>query len=90
MAFTVHNEPSNFDDASVHSGRRLDPFPVRLTVDEAATLTDDRPASNSRKNLETFWTREERWTEAMRSAFALTRYGATAFACICEGWLAEP
>ncbi len=38
MAFTVHNGASNFDDASVHSGRRRDPLPVLLTVDEAATL----------------------------------------------------
>jgi excisionase family DNA binding protein len=37
VAFTVHNEASNFDDASVHSSRR-DPLPVLLTVDEAATL----------------------------------------------------
>ena len=38
MAFTVHNEVSNVNDPSMHPGRRRDPLPVLLTVDEAATL----------------------------------------------------
>ena len=38
MRFTVHNGVSSVDDASVHMARRRDPFPVLLTVDEAATL----------------------------------------------------
>ena len=38
MPFTVHNGASNLDDANAHPGRRLEPFPVLLTVDEAATL----------------------------------------------------
>ena len=62
-----------------------DAITVRLKPDTTGTT-----ASISWKKLETFRTREGRWTEAMKSAFALNRYGATAFACICEGWLAEP
>jgi excisionase family DNA binding protein len=38
VPFTVHNGASNFDDASADPGRRRDPLPVLLTVDEAATL----------------------------------------------------
>jgi len=38
VPFTVHNGASNFDGGSTHVGRRCDPLPVLLTVDEAATL----------------------------------------------------
>jgi hypothetical protein len=39
--------------------------------------TGDNLASHSRKNVETFWTRLQRGSEWLRSAFALKRYEET-------------
>jgi excisionase family DNA binding protein len=38
VPFPVHNDASEFDDQSAHKGRRRQPLPVLLTVDEAATF----------------------------------------------------
>jgi hypothetical protein len=45
-----------------------------VETEDAIRLLDGRqPASKAWKDLETFWTRETRWSEAMRSAFAAPR-----------------
>jgi hypothetical protein len=61
----------SLDDAALHP-------PESGNERRSGCSMDDSPASNSRRILETFWTRETRWSGEMRSTFRLRGCAATA------------